>query len=199
MIGQDTLQRGSVSRWIPGLRSGDGTAAQEIWERYKQQMLLIANRELRDSGRTVADEDDVVIVAFAAFLRRSSLGAYTSMSTRDDLWRLLATITRTHAWRQSRFLGRLRRGGVRRKQPTASAILSEIACGRPSPDVLVSFSETLKHLLDCLEDPALTEVALGRLQGMSNDEIAAKQNRSVRTIERRLNVIRSTWTEEMTS
>jgi len=160
-------------------------------------MQSLARAELGDSPRCVSDDEDVVICAFAAFLRRTRDGAYGMMHTRDDLWRLLVAITRTYAWKQSRFFGRMRRR-MTVKDPRASEwMLRQLACKCPPPDVLASVSDSLRVLIERLDDPELKEVAMGRLHGLTNEEIAANQNRSIRTIERRLVLIRKVWNEQI--
>lgn len=188
---------GSVSQWIQGLRNGDRSVACHIWNRYQRRMLVVAHSELGASSRTVSDEEDVAVTAFAAFLRRMEQGAYSSLESRDDLWRLLVKITRTYAWQQITFLGRLRRSVVRSRLLSDNQILQQLACDSPPPDLAVACSETLRVLLEKLEEPELREIAVGRLNGLTNDEIAAKQNRSVRTIERRLDRIRGVWNRQI--
>ena len=190
-------QEGSVSQWIGRLKNGTDSAARYIWDRYRRPLQSLASAELGDSPRSVSDDEDVVIRAFAAFLRRTREGAYGTMQTRDDLWRLLVTITRTYAWKQSRFLGRIRRRMTIKDPRANERMLTQLASSCPPPDVLASVSDSLRVLIDRLEDPELKEVAMGRLNGLTNEELAAKQSRSVRTIERRLVLIRNVWNEQI--
>ncbi len=119
------------------------------------------------------------------------------MRSRDDLWRLLATIIRSYAWQQSRFFGRLRRRMANSDTKETEGILRQLASGSPPPDVLASVSETLRILLDYLDDSELQEVAMARLNGLTNEEIAISLNRSVRTIERRMKLIRNIWNTQL--
>ena len=57
-------------------------------------------------------------------------------------------------------------------------------------------AEQFEHLLDTLPDDELRRIALLKLEGHSNAEIAANIDRSVPTVERRLRLIRDTWHEE---
>lgn len=187
---------GSVSQWIDDLKHGDAQAAERIWKRYKPQMSSIARSALNKDSKSVSDEEDAVICAFAAFLRCADRGAFHSMRTRNDLWPLLATITRRYAWKQSRFFRRHKR------RPPNSGIdgdflLSQLASKSPPPDVVASLSETMNMLLSHLRDPELRQIAVLRLEGQSAGEIAQVQSRSVRTIERRLSLIHSIWKEHL--
>ena len=160
-------------------------------------MQSLASAELGASPRSVADDEDVVIRAFTAFLRRTREGAYGTMQTRDDLWRLLVAITRSYARKQSRFLGRMRRRTTAKDPRANEWMLTQLASNSPPPDVLASVSDSLRVLIDKLQDTELQDVAMGRLNGLTNEEIAASQNRSVRTIERRLMLIRNVWNEQI--
>ena len=86
-----------------------------------------------------------------------------------------------------------------RNRSADAELLRRLACKSPAPDVVAACAETMRILLDKLEEPELREVALARLSGLNNHEIAAKQNRSVRTIERRLIMIRGIWSSEIES
>jgi DNA-directed RNA polymerase specialized sigma24 family protein len=54
-------------------------------------------------------------------------------------------------------------------------------------------AEECQRLLDVLEDDSLRQVALSRMEGYTNDEIAAQLGCARRTIARRLDLIRKTW------
>jgi DNA-directed RNA polymerase specialized sigma24 family protein len=59
-------------------------------------------------------------------------------------------------------------------------------------------AEECRRLLDGLGDDALREVAVARMEGYTNDEIADRLGCARRTVARRLDLIRKTWmTEEM--
>ena len=122
------------------------------------------------------------------------MGAYPELNTRDDLWRLLVTITRTHAWKQGRFLTRKRRH-MQHLHQLDRVVLREMANDRILPEVTAIMSDTLTALLKTLDqsDPELGDIARGRLEGLSNAELAEKHNRSQRTIERRIRLIQEIW------
>jgi len=50
-----------------------------------------------------------------------------------------------------------------------------------------------------LSDDTLRSVATLRLEGYSNEEAAAKLDVSVRTVERKLRIIRQVWSAELES
>ncbi len=58
-------------------------------------------------------------------------------------------------------------------------------------------AEECQRLLEQLDDDGLRTLALAKMEGYSNKEIAGQVGCSVRTVERRLKLIRDTWKEEV--
>lgn len=56
--------------------------------------------------------------------------------------------------------------------------------------------EECRRLLDGLDDERLRELATWKIEGLSNDEIAARTQCSVATVERKLRLIRSLWSQK---
>jgi DNA-directed RNA polymerase specialized sigma24 family protein len=48
-------------------------------------------------------------------------------------------------------------------------------------------------LLDCLPNQELVELALLKMEGYTNEEIAKRWQKAERTVERKLNLIRKMW------
>jgi DNA-directed RNA polymerase specialized sigma24 family protein len=59
--------------------------------------------------------------------------------------------------------------------------------------------EEYARLLDGLGDDALRSVAVWKLEGYTNKEIAARLGRAPATVERKLRLIRDAWEKEVTS
>jgi len=57
-------------------------------------------------------------------------------------------------------------------------------------------SEQCRLLIDSLDDPVLEKIALWKLAGHTNEEIAIKQNCTRMTIQRKLRLIRKIWDAE---
>jgi len=64
----------------------------------------------------------------------------------------------------------------------------------PSPAEAALLNEALERRLEALADPELRQIALWRLEGYTNREIADRLDCTERSIERRLERIRSKWT-----
>jgi DNA-directed RNA polymerase specialized sigma24 family protein len=78
--------------------------------------------------------------------------------------------------------------------PRQAAALDAILSRAPTPEMVVSFAEECERFLNLLE-PDLRALAMGKLDGFSNQELAAQLQCGLRTVERRLNLIRKIWNE----
>ncbi len=91
-----------VTRWIRRLADGDELAAQRIWERYFEDLTRLARKRLAGLPRRAADEEDVALSAMNSFYRGALAGRFPQLSDREDLWKLLVTITARKATAQRR-------------------------------------------------------------------------------------------------
>ena len=80
--------------------------------------------------------------------------------------------------------------------PDADAGIGQVPGPDPTPELAALMDEECRRLLDRLGQSELRSVALWKMEGYSNDEIAAKLGRSRGTVERKLKLIRQLWEEE---
>jgi DNA-directed RNA polymerase specialized sigma24 family protein len=80
----------------------------------------------------------------------------------------------------------------------AGALFTNMLSGDPEPSLVVQAAEECRRLLAGLGDEQLRQVALWRVEGFTNEEIAAKLGRAVPTVERKLARIRRLWQKELT-
>ena len=193
-----------ITQWLTGLADGDEEAAQRIWEAFCPRLLAAARKKLVGSPCRVADEEDAVVSAFHTFCRRAAAGQFPQLRDRDDLWRLLVTITARKAGAQLRLQRYQKRGGgtVRGESvflavdpDGAGAGIDQMLGGDPSPALEAAATEQCVRLLGML-DESLRPVALYKLEGYSNEEIAALLGCVTSTVERKLARIRKTWNRE---
>ena len=199
-------EKGSISHWIVGLKAGDHAAAQPLWDRYFELMVRLARARLRAAQRVPAaeDEEDAALSAFESLCAGAKDGRFPRLSDRDDLWRLLVTITVRKALDQIQRRQRRKRGGGRVVDEAALGEdgdargpgLDGIAGGEPAPDLALMLAEGLRDRLDRLDDDGLRRIALWRMEGYTNEEIARKLGCVTRSVERKLNVIRRAWLGE---
>jgi DNA-directed RNA polymerase specialized sigma24 family protein len=64
----------------------------------------------------------------------------------------------------------------------------------PSPAEAALLNEALERRLELLDDAQLREIALWRLEGYTNREIADQLDCTERSVERRMERIRNKWT-----
>jgi DNA-directed RNA polymerase specialized sigma24 family protein len=196
--------QGSVTNWINLLKEGDAAAIQRLWEAYFPRLVGMARKKLREAPRRAADEEDVALSAFDSFCDGVAQGRFPQLRDRDDLWHILVTITARKALQLIRHEQRQKRGGgaVRGESAfdepnTASETsgLEQIIGDEPTPAFAAQVAEEYQQLLARLSDAELRRVAVWKMEGYSNKEIAAKLGCVPRTVERKLGLIRTLWSQ----
>ena len=196
---------GSVTHWLGALEGGDAAAAQRLWERYFDRLVRLARAKLGAMPRGAADEEDVALSAFHSFCQGAARGRFPRLDDRDNLWRLLVTITARKALDQVRRQARQKRGGGRvlvgsaqagGEDDTDGAGLDQVVGQEPTPQFAAMVADECRRLLAALGDETLRRVALLRMEGYSDEEIAARVDCSLRTVSRKLALIRKAWLRE---
>ncbi len=189
----------SVTHWIGELQRGNRDAAQHLWEEYFTQVVQLAERKLRGRRLRAADEEDVALSAMHSALRKIASGQYPRLNDRNDLWRLLIVITAHKALRLVRDESRQKRGGLRSVLTDGDAAegeeaaIEQILSREPTPQFAAEMAEQCDRLLNSLPNDSLRRLAIWKMEGHSNEEIAAQIRCTARTVERKLNLIRSVW------
>jgi DNA-directed RNA polymerase specialized sigma24 family protein len=193
---------GSVTAWIDQLKVGDEAAAHQIWASYFQRLVGLARQRLYGTARAVADEEDVVLSAFDSFFRGAQQGRFPRLSDRDDLWQLLVLITKRKTVDLVQFNGRKKRDGAATQSLEqlrgaeaggAAADLAALISADPTPDFAAQLAEETQRLFALLGSEDLRQVALWKMEGDTNREIAAKLGCVERTVERKLWLIKKLW------
>jgi DNA-directed RNA polymerase specialized sigma24 family protein len=192
----------SITGWFFALRKGDTVAARRLWDHYFHELCRLAQRTLHHQIRTTAfDEEDVASDVLATFFAETQKGRHERVKDRDELWGLLVVITIRKAKMTARRERALKRGGG------LVALESEIeAAGPYRLDQLIGtagvacfsqfMSEQCEQLIESLRDPTLEKIALWRLAGHTNEEIAAELGCTRVTVQRKLRRIREIWEAE---
>ncbi len=183
---------GSISIWIQRLQDGQDDAVDAIWHRYHQRLLRVASSLLPSSARQEADEEDIVSGTFHSFFRRVQQGSFTELEDRNELWHLLSRMARRKAINMIRHQRRQKRCNDLQPANDAPPPMDQFHASTPAPQWSLIEPESIRELLGTL-DEGLREIAVCRLQGFTNQEIAAQIRRSVPTVERRLRLIRQQW------
>lgn len=185
----------SLTFWIGRLKGGDPEAARVVWDRFFGQVCALARVRMGHLPRRSVDEEDVALSAVHALCQGARDGRFRRLEDRDDLWQLLALITcrkvanlhRRH--RQHAEVGESAIGG---SCDSLAGGLEAVMNGHADEAFLNTLSLLGEEMLARL-DPKLRVVALLKLEGYTNQEIADRQERSVKTIERYLQLIRHQW------
>jgi RNA polymerase sigma factor (sigma-70 family) len=186
---------GSVTMLYQQLSAGDAAAASQLWRRYFPRIAGVARGAISGRAQRVADADDAAQSAFIAFWQQAQRGDFDADLDREGLWSLLATITVRKARRAARREQAQKRGGGK--------VLgeAELPAGVEGPmrlDQLLSqistqeFDLITEELLLAL-NPELREIAVLRLLGHSNKEIAEQLGCTQRKIQRKLELLRLRW------
>jgi RNA polymerase sigma factor (sigma-70 family) len=198
---------GSVTNYLRQFQAGDRAGFEKLWERYYPRLVKLARKKLQGLRRGAADESDVAASALDSFVQSVEQGRLPQILDRDGLWHLLVVVTTRKASRLRRHERRLKRGGGHvldeaalpnaEGDPEQETGLEQILAREPTPEEAALTAEELPRLLHLLPDPALRDIALRKLEGYTNGEIAAEFGCVRRTIERQLRVIRSLWSKEI--
>jgi DNA-directed RNA polymerase specialized sigma24 family protein len=198
---------GSVTNWIEGLKAGEEQAAQRLWQRYFARLVELARARLQSTPRRAADEEDVALSAFASFCLGARAGKFAQLRDRDNLWPLLFAITANKARGLREHEAAAKRGGGRVHDQSVldgryglsgplRAGFEQIAGDEPTPEFAAQVADEYRRLLDRLGEATLRTVAVWKMEGWTNEDIAARLGCVTRTVERKLELIRDIWSGE---
>lgn len=189
-----------VTNWIDRVKQGDTAAAEQIWQKYYRRLVSMARQRLQGASLAVSDEEDVAVSVFESFYRAAENGRFPDLNSRDDLWKLLLRMAARKIIDHHRHANRARRGGdavLQSLDHIDDGAVFDVIGEEPSPEMVVMMTESCEQLLSHLEDTNIRNVAVGKMEGFSNAELAQKFECSERTIERRLGLIRQKITREL--
>src|SRR5262249_48906093 len=135
------------------------------------------------------DEDLALRAFYSVYRRLGDPEQPLRLTGRDDLWRLLATRT------ISRAIDLIRRH--RPGEVAGEYDLEQLLTRQPTPEEAAATADEWQRLLDLLEEPELRQIALWKVEGYTNEEIAARLDCVPRTVERKVRRIRLLWKHEL--
>ena len=194
--------------WLSEAKEGTADAQQKIWEHFYKRLIGFARTKLREGSKRMADEDDVVTDAFNAFFSGVQEGRFPKLNDRHDLWQILVMLTARKSadlmraqLRQKRGAGEVRGESIFLKVSSSAETVElpsfeNIAGDDLSAGFALEVADNFERLLSMLPDETLRDIALWKMEGLLNDEIAAKIGTTCRTVERKLNLIRQYWAGE---
>lgn len=191
-----------VSLWIDELRQADELAARKVWEHFSARLHQAARRNLRAKTKRVYDEEDVVLSMFQSLCQGLVDGRFPDLHDRDSLWRLMLVISGRKIANRHRYDQRQRRDDRRtltesvfseRQLDQGDQLGDGLLSREPTPEFVAELHETSERLFAAIDEPDLKEIAMLRVEGFNDSEIADRLNCSRRTVQRRLTMIRRIW------
>jgi RNA polymerase sigma-70 factor (ECF subfamily) len=172
-------------------------AARRLWERFAPRLRALARRRLDPKIRVREDENDIIQSLFRSFFAAQQGQGYP-LQSREELWRLLVWMTLCKVANAAHHHQRARRD-VRRERPVAPRN-DPLKSGRDRPadvqdhrvlspeDEVISRLELARMLLRLRKDQR--QIIAWKLEGYTNAEIGRKIDRTERTVEIKLRLIR---------
>jgi RNA polymerase sigma-70 factor (ECF subfamily) len=173
----------SFADFLAQLHNQDDAAAQELFQRFANQLIALARRHIGAGLRHKVDAEDVVQSAYKSFFFRYG-AANLDVVNWNSLWGLLTLITVRKCAERAAYHHAACRDVAREVSPRAS---DEAApwldpLGRePTPLEAAVLSETVDQLLASLDDEERPILELS-LQGHTTREISERLGRAERTI-----------------
>jgi DNA-directed RNA polymerase specialized sigma24 family protein len=184
----------SIADVLAQLKKGDQEATRMVFQRYFARLETLARQRLQGTPRGEADSEDLALSAFASFCRAAAGGRFPELANRNQLWAVLVGITRRKAcdyWR------RAVRG--ERREERVGLNFEQVLDREPTPELAATVADECKRLLHVLGDDTLRKIALCKLEGDADKEIAVKLDCGLRTVERKLERIRRIWEEAISA
>jgi RNA polymerase sigma factor (sigma-70 family) len=200
----------SITQWLARLqvRPDDSLAQQRLLSRCLDDLVGYVRGQLRNSPKRIADEEDVALEVLAGLFHGIRDARFTKLNDREDLWQVLRMLARRRAVDQLRFDQSPKRRALG-ESVLATADLSsgdghplqQVPDDEVTPALAVQLHEAFCQRLQRLDLPQygvyqLRQIAIWKLDGETNEEIARRLGCVTRTVERRLDLIRKIWTDE---
>jgi RNA polymerase sigma factor (sigma-70 family) len=180
----------SVTRLIRAAQRDRASAVAPLLAVYFDRLVQLARKRLQNlPGMANYDEDLALRSFYSVYRRVRDPERPLHLTGRDDLWRLLAART------ISRAIDLIRRH--RPGEVPGAHDLEQFLTREPTPEEAAATADECRRLLDLLGEPELRQVALWKVEGYTNEEIAARLDCVPRTVERKVHRIRLLWKREL--
>lgn len=168
---------------IVRFRSGDESAASEVYDRYAKRVFGLVHQQMADRLRAQVQPEDIVQSVFKSLFRGINQGNYDAPAG-GSLWQLMAIVAVHKVRRNARIRSAKKRDSSRTRSLSAMEDFDIADAGSPE-----EFESAIREAIEDLKENEQALVLL-RVQGYSVEEIASKLDRSRRSVERTLHHIR---------
>jgi RNA polymerase sigma-70 factor (ECF subfamily) len=177
---------------IKQFRAGSESAAGELFDRYCEKLMRLAQRRIGQRMASRVDPEDVIQSAFRTFFVRVRNDEFT-FDGENDLFKLLVRLTVNKALRQIAHHRAAKRDPHREagQGTDDSDILAGVMAHEPSPDVEVAVLDEFERFLSQLPDFERKVLEL-KLHGNSTTEIAealGSYDRKIRRVLERIEAV----------
>jgi RNA polymerase sigma factor (sigma-70 family) len=180
----------SITRLIRALQDDRASAVGPLLGVYFDRLVQLARQRLQALPGLASYDEDVALRSFySVYQRIRDVARPLHLAGRDDLWRLLATRT------ISRAIDLMRRH--RPGEVPAGDDVEQLLSREPTPEEAAEMADECRRLLEMLDEPQLRQIALWKVEGFTNEEIAARLDCVTRTVERKVSRIRLLWKHEL--
>ena len=147
------------------------------------------------------DGEEIAASAMYALVDGLQRQNFQSLANRDELWQLLVTIAANKASNNRKYHDRQKRGGGKvhglsgfeRDGKRNYENCDKFIQREDDPAAMVELEQTCQEMLRQLPDDTYRKIALMRMAGYDNEEMAIECSCTTRTIERKLAAIRKVW------
>jgi RNA polymerase sigma factor (sigma-70 family) len=186
----ESLASHSVTHLIRAAQHDRASAVGPLLAVYFDRLVHLARKRLKGLPGLINYDEDLALRSFFSVYRRvQDPQRPLRLTGRDDLWRLLATRT------ISRTIDLIRR--YRPGEIPGEHDLEQLLTRDPTPEEAAATADECRRLLELLDEPELRQVALWKVEGYTNEEIAARLDCVERTVERKVRRIRLLWKHEL--
>lgn len=194
-----------ITLWIKQVHGVDDETAHKIWCEYFPKLVRLARNKLGTHPQRSADDEDIALSAMNSFFRGADAGRF-QLNDRNDLWKLLATITiRKVTAERRRFYAEKRGGGAVRGESVFHRAGADHEAGLAEalvdenrlPELAEAVTLVCEELLEQLNDEDLQKTALLKMEGYTNQEISDQLGCTLSRTKQRLARIRDKWKRHM--
>lgn len=195
---------GSVTDDLRRAKLGDSYAQYKLWQRYVERLIRLARANLLGAKQPLSGPEDVALSVFNDLLIGLEDGQFRQLNDRNDLWQVLIMLTRREAIDELRRANAKKRlgcgaatnGNDGRSLPIEHMDWQDHMCSSdPTPEEAALLNEQLVMRINQLTDSIHRRIALAKMRGHNNQEIAEQLGISLRSVERKLSIIRRRWIE----
>lgn len=169
---------------ISEFKAGSESAARELFDKYCERLMKLAQRRIGQRMTARVDPEDVIQSAFRTFFVHVRNDDFT-FQNEDDLFKLLVRLTVNKTLRQIAYHRAAKRNPeLEAAQASDAQDMMQQLCGHePTPDVEVALLDEFERFMGLL--PPMDREVLGlKLQGYTTVEIAEKLGSYDRKIRR---------------